>query len=370
MQVEPAMSDNYVRERISWFYSRFEAPPHDVAKREFGFGWNSKIDQRHKSFPSPKELREFLRRESPLYASHSVAYYQIPDARPMQRKGFLGAELAFDIDKPRTGEHGHNGLVCPVCLEAARIDALQLQEEYLLGDFGFSHSEITANFSGSKGYHLHVDSESVRQLGSDARREIVEYASEPRGELLVEEEIRGDAREFCEERKKGVSKLLTGPGEKARGWGKKLYDEAVAALKESPLDDEKKKLALENLKRGNYGAVKGTENIWEKALAAAKAKHALVLDKQVTLDTARLIRLPETIHGGTGFVARKCNLRSFDPLTDALAFPEKTMVRVKPAKTAAFELMSRTFEVKEGVALDLPEPAAMLLLLKGYAALA
>ncbi|MFH0835008.1 MAG: DNA primase catalytic subunit PriS [Candidatus Micrarchaeota archaeon] len=364
------MTDNYVRERIAWFYSRFENPPHDVAKREFGFGWNSKIDQRHKSFPSPRELKEFLRRESPLYASYSVAYYQIPDARPMQRKGFLGAELAFDIDKPRVGEHEHNGIICPVCLDAARQDALQLLEEYLLGDFGFSHSEITANFSGSKGYHLHVDSEAVRQLGSDARRELVEYASEPRGELLVEEEILGDAREFYEERKKGISKLITGPGEKARGWGKKLYDEAVVALKASSIEEEKRKLALENLRRGNYGAVKGTEKIWEKALAAAKQKHALVLDKQVTLDTARLIRLPETIHGGTGLVAKKCDLRSFDPLKDALAFPEKTMVRVKPNKTASFEMMGRTFEVKEGVALDLPEPAAMLLLLKGYAALA
>ncbi|VVB68143.1 DNA primase small subunit PriS [Candidatus Norongarragalina meridionalis] len=364
------MNGDYVRERLSWFYSRFDTPPHEVAKREFGFGWNSKIDQRHKSFPSPKELREFLRRESPLYASYSVAYYQIPDGRPMQRKGFLGAEIAFDIDKPRIGEHGHNGIICPACLDAARTDALQLLEEYLLGDFGFSSHEVTANFSGSKGYHLHVDSEAVRQLGSDARREIVEYASEPRGELLVEEEILGDAREFYEEKKRGASKLLRGPDEKARGWGKKFHDEAVAGLKASPLDDEKKKLALENLRRGNYGAVKGTEKIWEAALAAAKAKHALVLDKQVTLDTARLIRMPETIHGGTGFVAKKCDLKKFDPLRDALAFPEKNMVRVKPAKNAAFELMGKTFEVKEGVPVDMPEPAAMLLLLKGYATLA
>jgi len=364
------MTNNYMRERVSWFYSRFDFPPRDVAKREFGFGWNSKIDQRHKSFPSPKELGEFLRREAPLYASYSVAYYQIPDGRPMQRKGFLGAELAFDIDRPRIGTHKHNEVICPACLDAARQDALQLLEEYLLGDFGFFHHEISANFSGSKGYHLHVDSEAVRELGSDGRREIAEYASEPRGELLVEEEIRGDAREFYEEKKRGASKLITGPGEKARGWGKKLYDEAVIALKASPLEGERKKLALENLRRGNYGAVKGTEKIWERAKADAIAKHALVLDKQVTLDTARLIRLPETIHGGTGLIAKKCDLRSFDPLTDALAFPEKTMVRVKPAKDAAFELMGKTFETKEGVAVDLPEPAAMLLMLKGCASLA
>ena len=31
------------------------------------------------------------------------------------------------------------------------------------------------NFSGSKGYHIHVSSENVKSLGRDERREIVDY---------------------------------------------------------------------------------------------------------------------------------------------------------------------------------------------------
>jgi len=40
-------------------------------------------------------------------------------------------------------------------------------------------------------------------------------------------------------------------------------------------------------------------------------------DRMVTIDTSRLIRLPDTIHGGSGLVAKHVtDLDRFDPLTD------------------------------------------------------
>ena len=68
-------------------------------RREFGFGgWEKKIEFRHMAFRSAEDLRMALVRDRPLYVSASSAYYEYPDARPMPRKHWLGADLVFDLD--------------------------------------------------------------------------------------------------------------------------------------------------------------------------------------------------------------------------------------------------------------------------------
>ena len=46
---------------------------------------------------------------------------------------------------------------------------------FLLSDFGITESRISVVFSGGRGYHIHVRDPSVFALGSDERREIVDY---------------------------------------------------------------------------------------------------------------------------------------------------------------------------------------------------
>ncbi|MHA1873927.1 MAG: DNA primase catalytic subunit PriS, partial [Candidatus Heimdallarchaeaceae archaeon] len=69
----------------------------EIERREFGFtsfeGWML----RHKSFKNSSELKEFLQRSVPSDAYYSCAYYEDPEAE-MDRKGWLGADLIFDID--------------------------------------------------------------------------------------------------------------------------------------------------------------------------------------------------------------------------------------------------------------------------------
>ena len=158
----------FVKDLLRRYYvGRTVAVP-ALAQREFGFGFESKIDYRHKSFASENEFNEFLRREAPLYASYSTARYSLPAARPMNRKGSLGTDLVFDLDKTYGEEHpdSHNEVICGKCLGRSREDALRFYEEFLLSDFGFSKDDVSVNFSGNKGFHFHVRTEGVQKLSA------------------------------------------------------------------------------------------------------------------------------------------------------------------------------------------------------------
>ena len=92
----------------------------------------------------------------------------------MPRKNWLGADLVFDLDAEG---HSCGKFTCQECLDKVKADAMKLIDEFLLPDFGFSKGEISVNFSGSRGYHVHVRSGSVMKLDREARREIADYVS-------------------------------------------------------------------------------------------------------------------------------------------------------------------------------------------------
>ena len=49
--------------------------------------------------------------------------------------------------------------------------------DMLENDFGFSQNELHVYFSGHRGYHVHIENESVRSLDAMARKEIVDYVT-------------------------------------------------------------------------------------------------------------------------------------------------------------------------------------------------
>ncbi len=195
-------------------------PPPSVGAREFGVGWEKKIDFRHKSFSGENELKDFLAREAPFYVSYSVARYSFPSARPMEKKNFLGADLVFDLDKPKQApEHEHAEILCPTCLEKTREDAVLFLEDFLLDDFGFDEKEVQINFSGSKGYHFHVRSGAVQKLSSNGRKELCDYAAA----LGVSAEFDKGVFEKNSFGKRKDDFSLEGPASDSRGWKKKVY---------------------------------------------------------------------------------------------------------------------------------------------------
>jgi DNA primase catalytic subunit len=94
-------------------------------------------------------------------------------------------------------------------------------------------------------------------------------------------------------------------------------------------------------------------------------------DEPVTSDVKRLIRLPTSLHGKTGFCVVPLGIdevKGFDPLTDAVVMPEDT-VRVDVKKALQVRLKGQNFKLEPGPA-ELPAYAAVFAMGRGAATLA
>src|SRR5277367_3797472 len=92
---EKELGIDFVNKLISDYYKDAKDIATDrMTEREFGVGnYDVKIAHRHMSFKNENELRFYLSNNSIPYVSCSAAYYRFPTGRPMENKGFLGAEL-------------------------------------------------------------------------------------------------------------------------------------------------------------------------------------------------------------------------------------------------------------------------------------
>ncbi len=96
-------------------------------------------------------------------------------------------------------------------------------------------------------------------------------------------------------------------------------------------------------------------------------------DEPVTADIKRLIRMPNSLHGGSGMRVVPLSLsefQDFDPLNDALVFSER-MIEIEvisPLKPqfSKIEMKGKSFTVSEGKN-SLPEYAAIYLMCRGAA---
>ncbi|HDI72792.1 MAG: DNA primase catalytic subunit PriS [Candidatus Altiarchaeales archaeon] len=376
----------FLKKKFREYYARHRIPaPEEIERREFGVGTlKDKIKIRHKSFKSERELQNFLRREAPFFISYSAAYYEFPQNQPMKEKNWLGAELVFDLDIEMDFLDASR-------LQRVRDEAINLVD-FLVEDFGISERDIQVNFSGSKGYHIHVLNEKIKNLGSDERREIVDY-------------IAGDIN-FVDYLKVEGDKIL-GPKKGDRGWYGRIYEELYNLIKNSnqkelekiPGIGEKKarliyegrERILKELELGRYNymseiitvnmSYRRTEdpNVREPIIKGVSSplvqkiiedrsvniKKAEDTDKMVTIDTSRLIRLPETLHGGSGLIAKKVkDLEKFDPLREAIAFGEEKVKIELKEKVPEFEIKGERFgPFKEG-SIEIPEFVGIYLLLK------
>jgi len=372
----------FLRKRFKAYYWKAKVTsPAEVHKREFGVGTlEDKIKVRHKSFASDRDLTNFLKREAPSYISYSTAYYEFPENQPMESKNWLGADLVFDLDAPIK-------YLDSEILNRVKTETINLKG-FLLDDFGISESDIAINFSGSKGYHLHVSSDEVLPLSGEARRQIVDYVTGSGLDLnFYMREVQADGvtssrtGEYI-----NPASTVKGPTGADEGWGKRIYDTVHEYLEGSTLKDflrldgvgpkRAENLLRDrkaNLKALEAGSWEGVSDLSPKLLQKIVDEKAVALtgdtDKMVTIDTARLIRLPDTIHGGSGLLAKRVgNIEEFDPLVDAVVFGKDEVKITSTKDIPKFDLMNeKCGPYKLDESMSLPEYAAVYLMLKDAA---
>ncbi len=363
-----------IRQHFREYYSHNLKSPSSLHMREFGFGFEKKIDFRHKSFSSDLELKNFIEREVQMFMSYSAAYYRYPAAQPMQKKEYLGADLIFDLD-PDVNHANHNKIYCSYCLETIKADTLRLIEEFLLKDFGFSEADLIINFSGQKGYHIHLEDKKLRELSQEARKQMLNYITATDLDLesiLVKQQI-------------GYGRfVLKGPSKDSSGWAKKLYNNATDFIRNAKVEDlryfglrkmdaqdvfERKEFIMKKMESGNWDLLKGLDKLWENLLKNSISLKSVNVDRNVTFDLARLIRLPDSLHGDTGYVAKTLKLselRTFEPTKDAIAFKGKNM-KIRNTDAVEFDFGGSHYNLKADEEIDVPDSLGMLLLLKKHA---
>ena len=408
-------TDSFIKAKFAEFYrgesERIEAPT-AIEKREFGFLlFREKVMLRHKGFRDVEELRAFLRRIVPSHAYYSAAYYEMPE-ESMESKGWIGADLYFDIDAdhipteckkvhdrwrcvkcgfsgrgtppevcPICGERSFDEKTwpCEVCLESAKRETVKLID-ILTDDFGFSLNEVGVSFSGHRGYHIHLESEAIRELDSTSRKEMVDYIT-GRG---IDAKFHG-----LEEFRGGGGTILTGPNLDETGWRGRISRGVYEFLLKAAEDDLRdiglrrsvinlitanRDAILESWKAGGpWGLIKGVGvESWRAIIKRSVEMQSVKVDTVVTTDIHRLIRLPNTLHGKTGLMKVPLltgEIENFDPLKEAVAF-RKGVVTIYIEEAPKFRIGEETFGPFKDEKAELPTAAALLLLCKGLAVVA
>ncbi len=357
---------NYSNE-ITWLRGLFQkyyaqhslALPYDASRREFGYGIQGKIDKRHVHFENISEFNSFLRNQAPLYVSASVSEFMNPAIQPMEKKGLVGSDLIYEFDADDLAtrcKEKHDSWTCPSCSAAGKGrvkkcttcgKGTQLDEwvcdecvsatkektfsllNILRDDFGFDEKSLFINFSGSKGYHVHVRSTGIFSLPKSARVELMDYLS------LHEYDAQLGGFSFD-------GKAFRCPKfSRASGHSKRVLSE-ILRLVESGSEDEWVIISgssprsirsylsdrgqwYKEIQSGYLPALPGkkTEPFWNAILSHIIDSIRLPIDRQTSGDIFKLIRVPDTLHGSTGFrsdVIPFSSLRDYRPFVDSVAF--------------------------------------------------
>jgi DNA primase small subunit len=373
----------FLKQRFAEYYrdAYLFAPP-SVEQREWGFiffdpDYPEIRMRRHIGFSGTDELFAYLKAMNPAHAYYSTAYYSDPQAPTMGEKGWLGADLVFDLDADHIMRGAYDVMLARVKEEAVKLI------DMLTDELGFSRGEMEVVFSGGRGYHIHIREIAVRGYGSPERRELIDYvcgigidpgimlsmrSHSPRGwhhryissllEYLVwlegadEDEAvsrlsvlegvgKVTAEEFMKRRPELVRLLSTEPGEI------NLRDRVVGRVISALVQDS------------------------ESGFTERLKSRAALADEPVTTDIKRLIRLPGSLHGGSGFRVTPLTpggLEDFDPLVDAVVFGTRD-VRIELPKPMTMPMLGEVHRLEKGVQ-NVPEALAVFLCCRGMAEIA
>jgi DNA primase small subunit len=405
---------SWARGAFARYYSRTAVePPGRLTRREFAafpFATETMM-RRHATLRTTEEFHAYLAREVPRHVYYSSAYYRHPAEPTMAAKEWLGADLIFDLDSDHLRGAAELDYAGQLTLVKSRLT--DLVDDFLFRDFAVDPAATSFVFSGGRGYHVHVRDERFLPLTSPERRELVDYvlgtgvdpmravegrredvragrtlagaeeeptgphgggASVPRTRRLAPPDAPGwrgrttRALLAVLERWEGLGvegaakELLAAgvPRTKAHRWAKLIVDEGGGAKIRASLtlDVFKKDLPMEFL---------------EAVVAQAKIEVQGETDAPVTTDIHRLIRLPGSLHGGTGFrvvpLARDA-IAAFDPFRDALALPadgEQTPLTF--VEEVRYPFPGGGLHGSAGATEELPTSIALFLILRGEAEL-
>jgi len=319
--------------------------------------------------------------------------------------------------------------ICDKCLDATKKQTKRLYN-ILIYELGFKENEIKIIFSGHKGFHTKIVSEKIQNLKQSERIELMDYITEEglnfkelgfvpdnKGSIVFNNDILG----FDDNYKTKINletEYQTKP-EKYLKRIKTIFNVLIPELKTkeveitnvtnnkdlSPaqkselinikkielqkLDDEmhlffgpkiseltyrklinNKQEALELLEKGIfYRPRKDSLELWYNLLENLKESQKLYVDRQTTIDIYKIIRCPNTIHGGAMLLAKELTidtLDNFKAFEDAAIYKEGTL-KIHLKKVPALLLNNHIYGPYDNEIVELPYNIAIYFLAKGAA---
>ncbi len=396
--------------RFEQYYRSFDGwiPPR-LRTREWMFiPFGGGRPLRHLGFDDLSSIKRNLIERTPHSVFYSTAYWRDPREYKMKDKGWLGADLIFDLDGdhlPGVVDTDFTGM-----LTSIREQAWKLWNDFLEPEFGFDERYLHLTFSGHRGFHLHYRDPGLAHLDGEARRELVSHI---RGDgvdviSLLPRSMERDASGWAGRLKNGLRdtlRKLDTIRESNDVQSKELIANYVDSLKRSAkirglkitrgekvvkdlAELVKHPVRRESLEEGNLNALggrKGDSNFHRDAFIDILRSDAAVIlgnagetDEVVTVDCHRVIRYPTSLHGKCGLRVTSFPLSRldpdgsdpFDPLQEAIALPMDNMMEVEIlAEDINTRMASINIEGSAGDRLSLPEAAAAFVVLKGWAQL-
>ena len=288
----------------------------------------------------------------------------------MAEKGWCGADLIFDLDADHIVRGPYDQMLARVKEETEKLLAM------LIVEFGINPKAIELVFSGGRGYHVHVRDIAFRGWGSAERRELIDYvcgigidpAAMLSGKKPASPGWQVRYRETLLEYIRWIGTLTEGEAMAhltgIEGIGKdsattflKNREEIITMIERHPTSMIVKNRVLHTILTQQEGEFK-------KRLLT----RAALADEPVTTDTKRLIRMPTSLHGGSGMRVQPLDLRGlpdFDPLVDAVVFSMRD-VRVDLFHQVTIPMLGSTYELQKGIT-TVPEAVAVFLCCRGMA---
>jgi DNA primase small subunit len=329
--------------------------------------------RRHIGFSDRGEMESYITSIVPQHTYYSTAYYEKPDAGTMADKGWSGADLIFDLDADHIVRGPYDQMLARVKVETEKLIAMLTEE------FGMDKKSIALVFSGGRGYHVHVRDIAFRSWGSAERRELIDYVcgigidpvSMLTGKTVPSPGWQQRYREALIEYLRWIGSLpeeeamahltaMEGVGKESAALFLKKRDEIISDIEHRPTGMILKNRVL--------GIIAGRQ---ESEFRVRLLSRAALADEPVTTDTKRLIRMPTSLHGGSGMRVQPLELRDlhdFDPLTDAVVFGTRD-VKVDQKFPLKMPMLGSTYELQKGI-ITVPEAVAVFLCCRGMAEIA
>lgn len=368
---------NFLKKRFSAYYNgelkgaAAVYTPSSLQQREWGFLFFSEAGKasmsRHRAFTSAEDLQTYLKSMVPAHVYYSTAYYANPSGAQMADKNWLGADLVFDLDADHIVRGPYDEMLSRVKEELFKLI------DMLTGELGFSKRDLQINFSGGRGYHIHIPLMSVRSWGSEERRALADYVSGTgisAESMFSEGEMKGWKLRFYEAADEELTRIASLPPDEAKSvlGGISGFNEKNAVPFTKTIPHLKEQLQQNPSSLKNNTLLKAVLDCDNPSFKEKLLSRAAQTDEPVTTDVKRLIRYPGSLHGGSGMRVVPVDIEDlgeFDPLIDAVVFSE-TPVTVTCSFPLTMKMLDNTYTLEKGVN-KVPEALAVFLCARGIA---